>query len=60
MLYSGIGKNKKGVYMRDKSKRLEQMKLSSAQERAAAAAWKRVQKSLKESKPASNERFRRT
>lgn len=46
--------------MKDKSRRLEQMKLNSAADREAAAAWSRVQKSIKNSKPAANERFKRT
>ena len=47
--------------MKDKTKRLEQQKLSLECDREAAAAWGRVQKGLKASKPANNDnRFKRS
>ena len=47
--------------MKDKTRRLEQQKLSLAADREAAAAWGRVQKGLKASKPANNDnRFKRS
>ena len=46
--------------MRDKSKRIEQLKLSREAAREAAAAWNRVQKSINASKPSANDRFRKT
>ena len=45
--------------MKDKSKRIEQMKLSQEANKEAAAAWTRVQNSMKNSKPAANERFKK-
>ena len=47
--------------MKNKTKRLEQQKLSLESGREAAAAWGRVQKGLKASKPANNDnRFKRS
>ena len=47
--------------MKDKTKRLELQKLSLECSREAAAAWGRVQKEQKASKPANNDnRFKRS
>ena len=47
--------------MKDKTKRLEQQKLSLESAREAAAAWGRLQKELKASKPVNNNnRFKRS
>ena len=47
--------------MKDKTKRVEQQKLGLQSAREAAAAWCRVQKGLKNSKPANNDsRFKRS
>ena len=55
-----INEYQKGVYLKNKARRLEQIKLSRESDREAAAAWGRVQKGLKASKPANNDnRFKR-
>jgi hypothetical protein len=46
--------------MKDKSVRIEQIRLACERLREAAAAWGRVQKGLKASKPAANDRFKRS
>ena len=46
--------------MKDKTRRLEQIKISCENNKEAAAAWGRVQKGLKNDKPAHNDnRFKR-
>ena len=52
--------HQKGVYMKDKSVRIEQIKLACERLKEDSAAWGRVQKSLKASKPAANTRFKRS
>jgi hypothetical protein len=46
--------------MKDKSIRIEQMRLACERLKEDALAWRRVQKNLKASKPANNERFKRS
>lgn len=45
--------------MKDKSKRIEQIKLSQESNKEAASAWTRVKNSIKNSKPVANERFKK-
>ena len=46
--------------MKDKSKRVEQIKLSCVNAKEAATVWNRIKNSIKNSKPSSNDRFKRT
>jgi hypothetical protein len=46
--------------MKDMSVRIEQTRLACERLKEDAKAWGRVQKSLKASKPATNERFKRS
>ena len=46
--------------MKDKSVRVEQIRISRLNDKEAAAAWNRVQKNMKASKPVESNRFRKT
>lgn len=46
--------------MKDKSVKIEQTKLAGERLREDAAAWGRMQKNLKASKPVTNDRFKRS
>ena len=46
--------------MKDKSVRVEQIRINCVNDKQAAIAWRRVQKSVKDSKPVETNRFRKS